>query len=85
MSEIDAEGQKEVALECRELHKRLGEGETQVHVLRGVNLKLYRGEVSAIVGPSGLWEEHSALPFRTTGFAGFRLYFDSRGGSSAKQ
>lgn len=25
----------------------------RVHVLRGVNLKLYRGEVSAIVGPSG--------------------------------
>ena len=53
MSEIDLGGQKEVALECRELHKHLGEGETQVHVLRGVNLKLYRGEVSAIVGPSG--------------------------------
>ncbi len=42
-----------IALECRDLHKHLGEGEMRVHVLRGVNLKLYRGEVSAIVGPSG--------------------------------
>ncbi len=45
--------EREIALECRDLHKHLGEGETRVHVLRGVNLKLYRGEVSAIVGPSG--------------------------------
>ena len=44
---------KDVALECRDLHKHLGQGEMKVHVLRGVNLKLYRGEVSAIVGPSG--------------------------------
>ncbi len=53
MSETDPESKRQVALECRELHKHLGEGETRVHVLRGVNLKLYRGEVSAIVGPSG--------------------------------
>lgn len=53
MSEPDPESKRQVALECRELHKHLGEGETRVHVLRGVNLKLYRGEVSAIVGPSG--------------------------------
>jgi lipoprotein-releasing system ATP-binding protein len=51
MSETAAN--REIALECRELHKYLGEGEMKVHVLRGVNLKLYRGEVSAIVGPSG--------------------------------
>lgn len=53
MSELDTSLTREVALECRELHKHLGEGETRVHVLRGVNLKLYQGEVSAIVGPSG--------------------------------
>jgi len=53
MSSAVVESDREVALECRELHKHLGEGETRVHVLRGVNLKLYRGEVSAIVGPSG--------------------------------
>lgn len=47
------ERDSEVALECSELHKHLGEGEMRVHVLRGVSLKLYRGEVSAIVGPSG--------------------------------
>ena len=53
MSEtIEPEG-KSIALECRDLHKHLGEGEMRVHVLRGVNLKLHQGEVSAIVGPSG--------------------------------
>ncbi|MCH2387993.1 MAG: ABC transporter ATP-binding protein [Opitutales bacterium] len=53
MSETtDLEG-KSIALECRDLHKHLGEREMRVHVLRGVNLKLYQGEVSAIVGPSG--------------------------------
>ena len=49
----EAAANREIALECRDLHKHLGEGEMKVHVLRGVNLKLYRGEVSAIVGPSG--------------------------------
>lgn len=42
-----------VALECRGLEKYLGEGASQVHVLRGVDLELRRGEVVAIVGPSG--------------------------------
>ncbi|MCH6257524.1 ABC transporter ATP-binding protein [Puniceicoccaceae bacterium K14] len=42
-----------VALECRGLEKYLGEGASQVHVLRGVDLQLKRGEVVAIVGPSG--------------------------------
>lgn len=42
-----------VAMACRGLHKHLGEGETRVHVLKGVDLDLRRGEVSAVVGPSG--------------------------------
>lgn len=42
-----------IALACRGLHKYLGEGETRVHVLKGVDLNLKRGEVSAVVGPSG--------------------------------
>ena len=53
MSETTESEGKGIALECRDLHKHLGEGEMRVHVLRGVNLKLYQGEVSAIVGPSG--------------------------------
>ncbi len=50
MSEV---ADRTIALECRGIHKHLGEGASRVHVLKGVNLKLYRGEVSAIVGPSG--------------------------------
>ncbi len=48
-----ADSQSEIALECRGLEKHLGEGVARVHVLKGVNLKLKRGEVSAVVGPSG--------------------------------
>lgn len=51
MSEQSTTG--EIALECRGLEKSLGEGETRVHVLKGVDLQLKRGEVSAVVGPSG--------------------------------
>lgn len=43
----------EIAMSCRGLEKHLGEGETRVHVLKGVDLDLKRGEVSAVVGPSG--------------------------------
>lgn len=46
-------GLSRVAMSCAGLHKYLGEGETRVHVLKGVNLELERGEVSAVVGPSG--------------------------------
>lgn len=48
-SVIDAQ----VAMSCQGLHKHLGEGETRVHVLRGVDLELRRGEIAAVVGPSG--------------------------------
>lgn len=51
MSEVDQE--TEIGMSCRGLHKYLGEGETRVHVLKGVDLDLRRGEVSAVVGPSG--------------------------------
>jgi len=40
-------------LECRDLHRHLGEGETRVHVLRGVTLTLEHGSLHAVVGPSG--------------------------------
>jgi len=40
-------------MECRGLHKYLGEGAARVHVLKGVDLALRPGELSAIVGPSG--------------------------------
>ena len=42
-----------LAIECRGLHKYLGEGATRVHVLKGVDLSLSPGELNAIVGPSG--------------------------------
>ena len=40
MNETTEPEGKGIALECRDLHKHLGEGEMRVNVLRGVNLKL---------------------------------------------
>jgi len=42
-----------IALRCEDLHRYLGEGAGQVHVLKGVSLALERGKIYAIVGPSG--------------------------------
>ncbi|MEX0330126.1 MAG: ABC transporter ATP-binding protein [Puniceicoccaceae bacterium] len=43
----------EAVLETRQLHRTLGSGADQVHVLRGIDLTLQRGRTYAIVGPSG--------------------------------
>lgn len=42
-----------VVLEAKNLWKVYGKGDNQVEALRGVNLKINRGEFVAIVGPSG--------------------------------
>ncbi|MCC6414715.1 MAG: ABC transporter ATP-binding protein, partial [Opitutaceae bacterium] len=42
-----------LALSCRGLHRYLGQGEGRVHVLKGVSFEAARGQVYAIVGPSG--------------------------------
>ena len=38
---------------ARNLHKSFGKGEARVHVLRGLDLAVRRGEFLAVVGPSG--------------------------------
>ncbi len=40
-------------LEVRDLVKTFGSGETTTQVLRGLNLRLEKGELSALLGPSG--------------------------------
>lgn len=46
-------GTSQHVLEASNLHRYLGEGESRVHVLRGVALSLDPGTTYAIVGPSG--------------------------------
>ncbi len=43
----------QVVLECRDLHKSFTEGELDVSVLKGANLRIHGAEKLAIVGPSG--------------------------------
>ena len=38
---------------AKDVHKTYGSGEVEVHVLRGVSLDVQRGEIVAIMGPSG--------------------------------
>jgi len=40
-------------LQAENLHRYLGSGETQTHILKGVNLTIDRGEYVSIVGQSG--------------------------------
>ncbi len=40
-------------LRAENLHRHLGQGETRVHVLRGLNLELQSGRLYAVSGPSG--------------------------------
>lgn len=44
---------KSCILKAEKLERYLGEGETRVHVLRGVSLSLESGKIYSIVGPSG--------------------------------
>ena len=52
MSENHRERGKPV-IELRDLRRTLGEGETAVEVLRGLNVTIRQGEFCSIVGPSG--------------------------------
>jgi len=38
---------------ARELSKRYGEGDTAVDALRGVDVDIMRGKLTAVMGPSG--------------------------------
>jgi putative ABC transport system ATP-binding protein len=43
----------EIAVNCRDVRKEFGEGESRVLALRGVDLDVHLGEMTLLVGPSG--------------------------------
>ncbi|HQQ62797.1 MAG TPA: ABC transporter ATP-binding protein [Pseudomonadales bacterium] len=42
-----------LAVSCHGITKRYGEGDNQIHALRGIDLDVYQGELMMMVGPSG--------------------------------
>lgn len=42
-----------LAVSCRGITKRYGEGDNQIHALRGIDLDVNHGELMMLVGPSG--------------------------------
>lgn len=48
--------EEEIMLRMHDIHKSFGE----VKVLKGIDIEVRRGEVLAIIGPSGVWQEHAA-------------------------
>jgi putative ABC transport system ATP-binding protein len=50
---VDATAQNGPVAELRQVTKTYGEGEAQVHALRGIDLALHPGEVLVVLGPSG--------------------------------
>ncbi len=49
----DVQGNSEVLLECEDLYKNLGLGDSCSHVLRGISIEVRKREVCAVAGPSG--------------------------------
>src|SRR2546429_4504110 len=60
-------------VEAHDLTRRYGEGDTAVDALRGVDLEISRGKLTAVMGPSGsgkstLMHILAALDVPTTGY-----------------
>ena len=45
--------ENDIVVECRNLRKSYILGEVRVDALRGINMKIHRGEMVSIMGPSG--------------------------------
>ena len=50
---LDATTEQEVTVRALEIARHYGEGDTAVHALRGVDLDVRRGRLTAVMGPSG--------------------------------
>ena len=48
-----AEANQDIAVRCRGVTKRYGEGDASVMALQGIDLEVRRGELLMVVGPSG--------------------------------
>ena len=53
MTEVAAAATTETVVAARGVTRRYGEGDTAVDALRGVDLEIERGKLTAVMGPSG--------------------------------
>jgi lipoprotein-releasing system ATP-binding protein len=53
MNETDLIHEKNIVIECRDLRKTYDEGAQKLEVLKGIDVKIQRGERVAIIGASG--------------------------------
>ncbi len=42
-----------IAIRCKDIKKHYGKGENRVDALRGINLDIFKGQLTLLVGPSG--------------------------------
>ena len=54
----------EVLIRIADLHKSYYDGESELRVLQGINLEVYKSELLAIVGASGVGEKYAAPYYR---------------------
>ena len=50
---VEDKPRRKVEIRCRGVHKTFRMGEVDVPVLKGVDLDIYRGELTVVLGPSG--------------------------------
>lgn len=50
---MSSNGHRDVAIRCTGIERSFGQGQTTVHVLRGLDLEVGTGELVALYGPSG--------------------------------
>ncbi len=52
------------AVEARGVKKVFGEGTLACHALRGIDFQVKPGEFVMLAGPSGMWQDHTAIDSR---------------------